>query len=139
MKTFRAILNLALAAGLLAVCSLPGAVRAQEAPQADPQGSMQGQAPRGKHGDELASLNLSDDQKAQVGKIRADEKSQVAAAKTDSSLSADQKQAKIREIRIATHKQILAVLTPEQRSQMKSDAMARKAAKQDSATPPPQQ
>lgn len=139
MKTFRAISNLALTAGLLAVCSLPGAVRAQEAPQTDPQGSMQGQAPRDKHGDELASLNLSDDQKAQVSKIRADEKSQITATKTDSTLSADQKQAKIREIRMATHKQIRAVLTPEQRSQMKSDAMARKAAKQDSATPPPQQ
>jgi Spy/CpxP family protein refolding chaperone len=138
MKTFRAISDLALTAGLLAVCSLPGAVRAQEAPQADPQGSMQGQAPRDKHGDELASLNLSDDQKAQVSKIRADEKAQITAAKTDSSLSADQKQAKIHEVRMATHKQILAVLTPEQRSQMKSDAMARKAAKQDSATPPPQ-
>jgi Spy/CpxP family protein refolding chaperone len=138
MKTFRAISNLALTAGLLAVCSLPGAVRAQEAPQADPQGSMQGQAPRDKHGDELASLNLSDDQKAQVSKIRADEMSQITATKTDSTLSADQKQAKIREIRMATHKQIRAVLTPEQRSQMKSDASARKAAKQDSATPPPQ-
>ena len=139
MKTFRAISNLALTAGLLAACSLPGVVRAQEAPQADPRGSMQGQAPRDKHGDELASLNLSDDQKAQVSKIRGDEKSQITAAKTDSSLSADQKQAKIREIRMATHKQIRAVLTPEQRAQMKSDATARKAAKQDSATPPPQQ
>lgn len=139
MKTFRAIANLALTAGLLAVCSLPGAVRAQEAPQADPQGSMQGQAPHDKHGDELASLNLSDDQKTQVSKIRADEKAQITAAKTDSTLSADQKQAKVREIRMATHKQIRAVLTPEQRSQLKSDAMARKAAKQDSATPPPQQ
>jgi Spy/CpxP family protein refolding chaperone len=139
MKTFRAISNVALTAGLLAVCSLPGAVRAQEAPQTDPQGSMHGQAPREKHGDELAGLNLSDDQKAQVSKIRADEKSQMTATKTDSTLSADQKQAKMREIRMATHKQIRAVLTPEQRSQMKSDAMARKAAKPDSATPPPQQ
>jgi Spy/CpxP family protein refolding chaperone len=139
MKTFRALSNLALTAGLVAVCSLAGAVRAQEAPQTDPQGSMQGQAPRDKHGDELAGLNLSDDQKAQVSKIRADEKSQVTATKTDSTLSADQKQAKIHEIKMATHKQIRAVLTPEQRSQMKSDAMARKAAKQDSATPPPQQ
>src|ERR1700722_11158721 len=139
MKTFRALSNLALTAGLVAVCSLAGAVRHQVAPQADPQGSMQGQAPRDKHGDELAGLNLSDDQKAQVSKIRADEKSQVTATKTDSTLSADQKQAKIHEIKMATHKQIRAVLTPEQRSQMKSDAMARKAAKQDSATPPPQQ
>ena len=139
MKTFRALSNLALTAGLVAVCSLPGAVRAQEAPQADPQGSMQGQAPRERHGDELASLNLSDDQKSQVSKIRADEKSQIAAAKGDSTLSADQQQAKIKEIRMATHKQIRAVLTPEQRAQMKSDASARKAAKQDRATPPPQQ
>jgi Spy/CpxP family protein refolding chaperone len=86
----------------------------------------------------LANLNLSDDQKAQVSKIRADEKSQIEATKSDSTLSADQKQAKVREIRMATHKQIRAVLTPEQRSQMKSDAMAHKAAKQDNAAPPQQ-
>jgi Spy/CpxP family protein refolding chaperone len=132
--------QLALTAGLLALCSIPAAVQAQEAPQADPQGTMQGQPPAGKHGEELASLNLSDDQKAQVQKIRADEKSQLMAAKGDSSLSADQRQGKIREIHMATRKQIREILTPEQRKQMHSDEQARRAAKQqNSATPPPQQ
>ena len=138
MKNFRGLSNLALTAGLLALCSVPVALRAQEAPQTDPQGSAQGQARADKHGDELASLNLSDDQKAQVSKIRTDEKSQIMAAKSDSTLSAEQKQAKVREIRTATHQQIRAVLTPEQRKQMKSDARARKAEKQENAAPPQQ-
>jgi Spy/CpxP family protein refolding chaperone len=140
MKTIRTFTQLALTAGLLALCSVPATVRAQEAPQSDPQGAMQGQNPSGKHADELASLNLSDDQKAQVQKIRDDAKSQMAAVKNDSTLSADQQQAKMQEIRMATHKQVRAVLTPEQRKQMKSDEMARKAAKQQgSSAPPPQQ
>ncbi len=142
MKTIRTFTQLALTAGLLALCSVPATVRAQEAPQSDPQGAMQGQNPAGRHQhpDELANLNLSDDQKAQVQKIRDDAKSQMAAVKNDSTLSADQQQAKMQEIRMATHKQVRAVLTPEQRKQMKSDEMARKAAKQQgSSAPPPQQ
>jgi Spy/CpxP family protein refolding chaperone len=142
MKNFRTFTQLALIAGVLAMCSVPATVRAQEAPQSDPQGSMQGQSPAGRHQhpDELANLNLSDDQKAQVQKIREDAKSQMAAVKNDSALSVDQQQAKMQEIRMSTRKQIHAVLTPEQRKQMKADEMARKAAKQQgSAAPPPQQ
>jgi Spy/CpxP family protein refolding chaperone len=140
MKTFRTFTQLALTAGMLALCSVPATVRAQEAPQSDSQGAMYGQNPASKHADELANLNLSDDQKAQVQKIRDDAKSQNAAVKNDSTLSADQQQAKMQEIRMSTHKQIRAVLTPEQRKQMKADEMARKAAKQQgSSAPPPQQ
>jgi periplasmic protein CpxP/Spy len=64
-------------------------------------------------------LNLTDDQKAQMKKIHEDAKSQMAAVNNDSTLSADQKQAKIQAIHRDTHKQTEALLTPEQRQTMK--------------------
>ena len=59
-------------------------------------------------------LNLTDDQKSQMKKIHEDAKSQIAAVNNDTSLSADQKQAKVRAIRMSTHKQTEALLTPEE-------------------------
>ena len=41
MKNFRGLSNLALTAGLLALCSVPVALRAQEAPQTAPEGSSE--------------------------------------------------------------------------------------------------
>jgi Spy/CpxP family protein refolding chaperone len=61
----------------------------------------------------------------------------MEAARNDSTLTADQKKAKMQEIHKSTHEQVMQVLTPEQRQQMKSDEMARKAAKNGQA--PPQQ
>lgn len=65
------------------------------------------------------NLNLTDDQKAQMQKIREGAKSQIDAIKNDSSLSADQKQAKIRSVHQDSHKQVEAMLTPEQRKTMR--------------------
>jgi len=65
-------------------------------------------------------LSLTDDQKAQMKKIHEGAKSQIAAVNNDSSLSADQKQAKIQSIHRDTHKQVEAMLTPDQRQTMKA-------------------
>jgi periplasmic protein CpxP/Spy len=147
MKCFRGtsvrgtLTQLAVTAGLLALCGLPAAVRAQDPPP----GAMQSQNPNGSmhraHGqdDELAKLNLTDDQKAQVKKIREDSKTQMDALKSDTTLTPDQRQAKAKEIHKSSHEQIVQLLTPEQRKQMRSDEMARKAAKQQGEAPPPQQ
>jgi len=104
----------------------------------------QDQAAPGRHGrgqeEELAKLNLSDDQKAQVKKIHEDMKTKMDAVKSDSSLSSDQQRAKFQEIRKSSHEQVKQLLTPDQRKQMKSDEMARKAARQEGGqTPSPQQ
>ncbi|MGA2421502.1 MAG: hypothetical protein ABSG69_15605 [Candidatus Acidiferrum sp.] len=143
MKSFRFLKQLAATAGLLILCSVPAAVRAQDAAQ-PPQSDPGQQAARGHRGggqdEELAKLNLTDDQKAQVQKIHENMKSQIAAVKGDSSLSADQQHAKLEEIRKSSHEQVKQLLTPEQRKQMKSDEMARKAARQPGGqAPPPQQ
>jgi Spy/CpxP family protein refolding chaperone len=105
-----------LAAGLLAMSASPmlasAATIAQDAGQTQAAPADQGKRSR-------PDLNLTDDQKAQMKKIHEDAKSQIAAVNSDTSLSADQKQAKIRTIRMSTHKQTEALLTPEQRQVQK--------------------
>jgi len=68
--------------------------------------SAQGQAMHEKHGDHnamLANLNLTDDQKTQIKQIHEGMRSKAEVVKNDSSLSADQKEAKIRDLRRDTH------------------------------------
>jgi periplasmic protein CpxP/Spy len=129
MKNSRWLKQMAATAGLVALIGAP-ALMAQDAPQSQDQGAaMQGQ----RREEELAKLNLTDDQKAKVSKIHADMKSQMEAVKSDTTLTADQKQAKMKQIHQASHQQVLQVLTPDQRQQMKADEKERKAAKQQTA------
>jgi protein CpxP len=129
MKNSRWLKQMAATAGLVALIGTP-ALMAQETPQSQDQGAaMQGQ----RHEDELAKLNLTDDQKAKVSKIHADMKSQMDAVKSDTTLTPDQRQAKMKEIHKASHEQVMQVLTPDQRQQMKADEKERKATKQQAA------
>ncbi len=105
-----------LAAGLLAISGSPMLASAAAIPQ--DAGQTQAAPAEGTRGGR-PDLNLTDDQKAQMKKIHEDAKSQIAAVNNDTSLSADQKQAKIQAIHRDTHKQTEALLTPEQRQQMK--------------------
>lgn len=111
MKNLRT--GLLVAGALLLTCGAPMLTRAQDTTQ-DPAQTQA--APGGeKRGPEL---NLTDDQKAQMKKIHQDEKAQVEAINNDASLSADQKQAKIRAIRRDTRRLTDGVLTPEQKKTM---------------------
>jgi Spy/CpxP family protein refolding chaperone len=105
-----------LAAGLLAMSASP--MLAGAAPIAQDAGQTQA-APADQGRRARPDLNLSDDQKAQMKKIYEDAKSQIAAVNNDTSLSADQKQAKVRSIHMSTHKQTEALLTPDQRQTQK--------------------
>ena len=104
------------AAGLLAISVSPVLATAAAIPQ--DAGQTQA-APADNAKPSRPDLNLTDDQKAQMKKIHEDAKAQIAAVNNDTSLSADQKQAKIRSIHRDTHKQTEALLTPEQRQTMK--------------------
>jgi Spy/CpxP family protein refolding chaperone len=64
-----------------------------------------------------AALNLTDEQKAQIKKIRDDGKQQIAAMEKDSSLSAEAKQQKLKVIRKDIRRQVWSVMTPEQQKQ----------------------
>ena len=81
------------------------------------------------------TLNLTDDQKAQIKQIREGARSQADAVKNDSSLSAEQKEAKMRQIHRDSHEQVVKVLTPEQRKQMRENMRERREMKQQQTAP----
>ena len=64
-----------------------------------------------------ATLNLTDEQKAQIKTIREDGKAQIAAMQKDSSLSPEAKQQKLKVIRKDIRRQVWGVMTPEQQKQ----------------------
>lgn len=104
-----------LVAALLVVCATSVLTRAQGATQT----SGQEQAAPAQNAPNRPNLNLTDDQKAQMQKIHAGTKSQIEAINSDTSLTADQKEAKIRSVKRDSHKQIEAMLTPDQRKTMR--------------------
>src|SRR6202161_1986232 len=105
--------QLAITASFLLLSVFPALSNAQNAPD-----SNQGQAmheKRGEHNAMMANLNLTDDQKAQIKQIHEGTRSKVEAVNNDSSLSADQTEAKVREIRRDTHEPVKKALTPDPR------------------------
>src|SRR5690348_15049077 len=75
---------------------------------------------KGERGAKFAeALNLSDQQKADLKSIRDNERQQAQAIKNDTSLSAEQKKAKFKELRKSSHEQMMAKLTPEQQQKFK--------------------
>jgi Spy/CpxP family protein refolding chaperone len=134
--------QMAATAGLLAMIATPAALMAQDTSQSNSQSQDQAAATQSghRHQDELAKLNLTDDQKAQVKKIHENMKTQMDAVKSDTTLTAEQKQAKMKELHKSSHEQVKQLLTPDQRKQMKADEKERKAERpQGGQTAAPQQ
>jgi protein CpxP len=128
--------QLAITAGFLLAGMFPALSRAQNnAPDTAPGQSQTIPAQQDEKGAALANLNLTDNQRAQIKQIREGARSQVDAVKNDSSLSADQKETKIREIRRDSHEQVKKVLTPEQRKQMHENMREHREMKQQQAPP----
>jgi Spy/CpxP family protein refolding chaperone len=76
-------------------------------------------AKRKEHKEKMAKeLGLTADQKKQLNALQQDQRKQMKGVKNDSSLSAEQKQAKVKEIRQAGIEKRDALLTPEQRDKM---------------------
>ena len=125
MKTER-ILGGLVSLGLVATLALPVSLAK---PQATP--AAQGEHKEmGKHERLQAaveSLNLTDDQKAKVKDIFADAKSKRQVLVADTSLSEDQKKAKMKELHEATMAKMNEVLTPEQQAELKAKMAAEKA------------
>jgi periplasmic protein CpxP/Spy len=75
---------------------------------------------RGERGEKFAKeLNLTPEQQADMKSIRENMKQQAQAIKNDSSLTADQKKAKFKELRKSSHEQMMAKLTPDQQAKFK--------------------
>jgi len=75
---------------------------------------------RGERGEKFAQkLNLTQDQQAEIKSIRENMKQQAQAIKNDSSLTADQKKAKFKDLRKSTNEQMMAKLNPDQQAKFK--------------------
>lgn len=97
-------------------------VSAQSGTVASPTGSVQDppQGPQRRRGIDHQAMKLTDAQKAQLKTIRQGVRGQIEALRSDSSLSREDKRAKIRAINQGTRQQVLAVLTPEQQQAMQN-------------------
>jgi Spy/CpxP family protein refolding chaperone len=136
------------AAGYLVLGIMPLGVMAQSAPN-DNQAPATTQQPAPQNAPVrahrmheqkmLKSLNLTDDQKAQIQKIREDAKTQIAALRSDTSLSDTDKRTKMRDIHRGTMKQVQDVLTPEQRQQLQDKMRERREKRQQREQAAPQQ
>ena len=98
-----------------------------QAPPSDKHAGMQHEESADQHLQMLSEkLNLTDDQKAKLKPILQDQMQQMKVVREDSSLSEEQKRAKMKSVHESLHDQINAVLTPEQQTkfkQMRQDQM----------------
>lgn len=104
--------------GLLAALAIPFA---SAKPQANPATQAAGNE-KGMHDKmqaALGSLNLTEDQKAKVKDILADAKTKRQAVVSDTSLSEEQKKAKMKELHEGIMSKLNEVLTPEQQAELK--------------------
>jgi Spy/CpxP family protein refolding chaperone len=128
--------QIAVAAGLLALTLVPGISRAQSSSQPPTQDQSQTTpaAPKqhkGRMHGAMQGLNLTDDQKAAMKKIHESTKAQMEAVNKDESLSADQKAAKTHQLRHGARMQMVKLLTPEQRQQMRANVRALRASRRE--------
>jgi Spy/CpxP family protein refolding chaperone len=121
----------AITASFLLLSVFPSLSNAQNnAPDSTPGQSQAMHEKQGDHNAMLANLNLTDDQKAQIKQIHEGTRSKIEAVNNDSSLSTDQKQAKIQDLRRDTHEQVKRVLTPAQRKQFEENMREHRESKQ---------
>jgi hypothetical protein len=88
------------------------------------------QTPRERLEAAINSLNLTDAQKATLQPMFVDAKAKGSAVLNDSTLSDDQKKAKLKAIFGDLKKNVNSVLTPEQQAQVKAKVEAAKAKNQ---------
>jgi len=136
--------QIAVAAGFLALTFAPGISRAQDSaqPPAQDQSQTAPAAPAQREGrmhGAMKGLNLTDDQKAGMKKIHESTKSQVDALNQDESLTADQKEAKIHQLRHSARMQMVKLLTAEQRQQMRANVRALRASRREQRKQQPPQ
>lgn len=65
------------------------------------------------------ALNLTPEQQTELKQIRESSREQFKAIKNDSSLTADQKKAKMKELRKSTNEQMMSKLNPDQQAKFK--------------------
>ena len=131
-------LVLAMALGVSAAAQTPTSNPSQPAPPQRQSGSATNtnQDRSASHPDSENPLNLTDDQKAKLRPIIADETQQMDAVRNDPSLTPDQKVEKINQIRQTASPKIKAILKPEQLQKLaEMQQRARQQQQQQNSTP----
>lgn len=123
--------------GAIFMAAMPVASRAQQAAPDNGSPAQTSQSPSGQDAAAkrparmhlLKSLNLTPQQKTQMKAIRADRKNQLQALRNNATLTDQQRQAQFHQIRRSTHRRMVALLTPDQRAQLKQMIQQRRAAR----------
>ena len=128
--------QIVVAAGFFALTFAPGISRAQSSSQQPGQDQSQAapaapEQQEGRRHGAMKGLNLTDDQKAEMKKIHESTKAELDAVKKDESLTADQKEAKIHQLRRSGRMRMVKLLTPEQREQMRANIHASRASRRE--------
>jgi len=125
---------LTIAAGLIFLFAVPGPARADNAPDGamqTPTPTSPGPLPKNDSlPDVFAGLNYTDDQSAEIAKIRHGMEVRKDVVERDHKLTQDQKDAMILGYAHLENGEIYKVLTPEQRRQVQHRLLARRAADQ---------
>ncbi|MGH9522052.1 MAG: hypothetical protein ACRD3E_05940 [Terriglobales bacterium] len=76
---------------------------------------------RGMHGPQRAfqQLNLTADQQSQLKQFTQDQRAQMQALRSNASLTPEQRQQQIKQLREANHQKVMGILTPDQQAQFK--------------------
>ena len=124
------------------VCLLLGAMAVFAQDQAAPPqggGGRRGQMPTPEQRLQrmTQSLNLTEDQQAKIKPILENESTQMQSLRSDTSLSQDDRMAKMRQIRENTNSQINPILTPDQQKQY-TEMMSRGRGRGPGQAPPSQ-
>lgn len=118
---------------LVSLLLLTGQATLAGAQQAAPAKSSQApitKAPRDVDSPETdESLNLSQDQKDKIKAIRDDAQQQILDAHKDTTLTDEQKQARLKKIRKTERAQVFGVLTPEQQKTWAAEQRERREAR----------
>jgi hypothetical protein len=143
MNKHRFAKPVAIAAGLIFLWAAPGLTRAQSASprpvQTSKVASAGAQAKRDVlPPDDFAGLTYTDEQKAEIDKIRLDTKSRKAVVAKDEKLTADQKDAMLLGYTRIEYGRIYKVLSPEQQRQVRQRIRARRTADQAAQKKQPQ-
>ncbi len=105
--------------GMVAAMAVPVTLAKSQDASA-PQASGKQMGMRGGLQAAVESLTLTDDQKAKVKDIFTDARTKYQTVSSDTSLTDDQKKAKMKELHEGTLAKVNAVLTPDQQTELKS-------------------
>jgi Spy/CpxP family protein refolding chaperone len=103
------------------------AVRAQEIPERKDDGVHRHDGHRKHHGNEMADLNLSEEQKAKFKTLNSEHHKQMAELKKQDNITVKESREKMEALRKDHHAKVQALLTPEQKTRFEKNKEERKA------------